>query len=283
LVENDLALLRDILPSPLTPVPRAVVEPGHERLAELSLLLPDEIPYGRLLEIYESLVHMSPACMPAAVLPHIKLSELLRAFTKDLTLKEMATFGFAPVNVRDNKVVATFQNYVQAYVKEGEVDILEALESSRLIPNLELVELTRSTMKDPGSEQRPGTIPPPIPAAIVIAIPGLESLHKALVLYIWLSFRLELNFPDRAEATALKLRTEAMLDFCLERLPGLKRKKLPKTSHKTKAERLAEQEALQQLPLNTTRKIDWIPREKINALRQQSQYSNLDVLPDTRL
>ena len=64
--EQDLPLLRQILPSPLTPVPRAAIEPGYDRLAQLALLLPEETPYANLLETYENLVHLSPACMPSA-------------------------------------------------------------------------------------------------------------------------------------------------------------------------------------------------------------------------
>jgi ATP-dependent RNA helicase SUPV3L1/SUV3 len=279
--EQDLPLLRQILPSPLTPVPRAVVEPGYDRLAQLALLLPNEASYAELLETYESLVHMSPACMPAAVLPHIKLSELLKGFTKDLTLKEMVTFGYAPVNLRDNKVVTAFQNFVKAYIDEGEVLLEDALESGRLIPNLELVELTRKSMHDLSTSQlRAGVTPAPIPAAIVTAIPGLESLHKALVLYLWLSFRLPLNFPERTEATELKLRTEAMLDFCLERLPGLKKKRGIK--HKRGGQSIMDDE-LQAMPRSDTRKLEWMPREKLDAMRMKHQYGNLDVLPDNRL
>ena len=279
--EQDLPLLRQILPSPLTPVPRAVVDPGYERLAQLALLLPDEASYAELLETYESLVHMSPACMPAAVAPHVKLSELLKGFTMDLTLKEMVTFGYAPVNLRDNKVVSAFQNYVKAYIDEGEVLLDNALESGRLVPNLELVELTRKSMHDLSSSQlRAGATPTPIPAAVVTAIPGLESLHKALVLYLWLSFRLPLNFPERTEASELKLRTEEMLDFCLERLPGLKKKRGIK--HKRGGHSVDDEE-LQAATMSNTRKLEWMPRDKLDAMRMKQQYDNLDVLPDDRL
>ena len=281
--EQDLPLLRQILPSPLTPVPRAAIEPGYDRLAKLALLLPEETPYSSLLETYENLVHLSPACMPSAVLPHIKLSELLKGFTKDLTLKEMVTFGFAPVNLRDGKVVSAFQNFVRAYVTEGEVLLESALESGRLVPNLELVEKTSRTMHHPTqSETRAGAVPPPIPSTIVTAIPGLESLHKALVLYLWLSFRLPLNFPDRMIASEIKTRTEVMLDFCLERLPGLKRKRGLKFNHKRESKAI-EQERLEALPQGALEKIKWIPREKLEKMRTQQQYGNLDVLPDDRL
>lgn len=281
--EQDLPLLRQILPSPLTPVPRAAIEPGYDRLAKLAVLLPEETPYSSLLETYENLVHLSPACMPSAVAPHIKLSELLKGFTNDLTLKEMVTFGFAPVNLRDSKVVTAFQNFVRAYVTEGEVLLEEALESGRLVPNLELVEKTSKTMHHPTqSETRAGAVPQAIPAAIVTAIPGLESLHKALVLYLWLSFRLPLNFPERTEASELKHRTEVMLDFCLERLPGLKRKRGLKQSYK-RENKTAEKEHLEALPQGTLEKIKWLPREKLDQLRLEQQYGNLDVLPDDRL
>ncbi|TYJ58722.1 hypothetical protein B9479_000558 [Cryptococcus floricola] len=64
-----------------------------------------------------------------------------------------------------------------------------------------------------------------VPPLIINALPKLETLHKSLVLYIWLSLRLEVSFPDRLVAQELKTMCEAALEECLQRLPGLKLKK----------------------------------------------------------
>ncbi|KAG1774782.1 mitochondrial degradasome RNA helicase subunit C terminal-domain-containing protein [Suillus placidus] len=45
---------------------------------------------------------------------------------------------------------------------------------------------------------------------------NLEGLHKLLVLYLWLSYRLPVAFYQSEEAYALKERTEKALDWCLQ-------------------------------------------------------------------
>jgi ATP-dependent RNA helicase SUPV3L1/SUV3 len=134
----------------------------------------------------------------------------------------METFSFAPVNQRDPLSVAVFEKVVTAFAKQGRVDLLPCYEGSSLIDTLEVVEETLKTLPPLPSTEVAGTktVTPPI---IINSITSLETLHKSLVMYIWLSFRYDVSFPDRPLAVEVKERVELVLDQCLARLPGMKK------------------------------------------------------------
>ena len=56
----------------------------------------------------------------------------------------------------------------------------------------------------------------------------LESHHRSLTLYLWLSFRFPLAFCFRAEADALKTQTEEAVEFCLEAIRVQRARRLAK-------------------------------------------------------
>lgn len=64
----------------------------------------------------------------------------------------------------------------------------------------------------------PGTLQVPKTQA---ALKELESIHKVLDLYVWLSFRLEESFPDRGLASSQKAICNVLIEEFLERLGGL--------------------------------------------------------------
>jgi ATP-dependent RNA helicase SUPV3L1/SUV3 len=164
------------------------------------------------------------------------LGDVVEPFREYLTLSEMETLSFAPVQQRDPLSVSVFEKVVIAFAQDGRVDLLEVFNGSGLFKNLETVEETlktlpplpsTSTEKDvPGANSTAGAgvnRKPFTPPILVSAIPMLETLHKSLVMYIWLSYRYDVSFPDRPAAVEIKTRTEVVLDQCLARLPGLKK------------------------------------------------------------
>jgi ATP-dependent RNA helicase SUPV3L1/SUV3 len=160
------------------------------------------------------------------------LGDVVEPFREYLTLSEMETLSFAPVQQRDPLSVSVFEKVVIAFAQDGRVDLLEVFNGSGLFKNLETVEETlktlpplpsTSTEKDVSVTNGLANRKPFTPPILVSAIPMLETLHKSLVMYIWLSYRYDVSFPDRPAAVEIKTRTEVVLDQCLARLPGLKK------------------------------------------------------------
>jgi ATP-dependent RNA helicase SUPV3L1/SUV3 len=220
----DLPLLKALLPQPLPPITRATVDIPFAVIASLSSLLAPETTFAELLEHASQLAVLPAKTTLTANRHRTQLADIVEPLRPYLTLTEMETFSFAPVNQRDARSVAVFEKVVNAYAKEGRVDLLDCYDGSGLIKSLEMVEATLKTLPP---------LPPIegigkkllIPPIIVTSIPNLETLHKSLVMYIWLSFRFDVSFPDRPLAVEIKERVEVVLDQCLARLPGLRNKK----------------------------------------------------------
>lgn len=275
---SDLPLLKDVLKAPLTPVHRAVLDANGAIVEKLSLLLPPETSHAQLLEEIATLAIVPSYCVPSDTSGSAKISITIEEFHDSLTLSEIMTFVFAPVNTRDERVVSAFRAYIEKFVDQGYVPIYEAL-PQQLLENLEMVELARKAMPDADhleSREPSHRIPISIPPAIVAGLPMLESLHKAIVLYIWLSFRLDLAFPEREKAGELKLRVEDALEFCLERLPGLKQKRQKFKGH-SRLEREEESQLLKAVPSS---KIDYLTTDQIKEAKRRIRSSATDVLQD---
>ena len=274
----DLPLLKDILKAPLTPVHRAVLDANSVIVAKLSLLLPPEITHAQLLEEVAALAIVPSYCAPSDTSGSTKIATTIEEYHDSLTLSEIMLFVFAPVNTRDERVVSAFRSFIERFVDLGYVPIYEAL-PPQLLENLDMVELARKAMPDADhleSREPSHRVPTSIPPAIVAGLPMLESLHKAIVLYLWLSFRMDLAFPEREKAGALKLRVEDALEFCLERLPGLKQKRSKFKDH-SRLEREEESQLLKAVPSS---KINFLTADQVKEARRRIKSQSTDVLQD---
>jgi ATP-dependent RNA helicase SUPV3L1/SUV3 len=275
---SDLPLLKDVLKAPLTPVHRAVLDANSAIIPRLSLLLPPEATHAQLLDEVAALALVPSYCVPSDTSGSAKIADAIEQYHDSLTLSEIMMFVFAPVNTRDERVVAAFRGYIERFVDEGCV-LIDAALPPQLLENLEMVELARKTIPDADhleSRQPTNCVPTSIPPAIVAGLPMLESMHKAIVLYLWLSFRMDLAFPDRQKAGELKLRVEDALEFCLERLPGLKQKRA-----KFKGHSRAEREEESQLVKGTqNEKIDYLTADQVREAKRRIKSRSTDVLHD---
>jgi len=220
----DLPVLRALLPLPLPPLRRATLDIPFDTMSDLSILLPQGTPFAHLLDHLNALALLPANTVPGAFDQKVPLADVLEPVRDRLSLIEMDLFTYSPVSVRDPNAINIFTNIVRAFAETGLVDLDEVFGPSRLLTTLDMAEATLATLPPLppilGIGRR--LLTPPI---LVSSIPVLETLHKSLVMYIWLSFRLEVSFPDRLLAQSYKDRTEVVLEACLERLPGLRQKK----------------------------------------------------------
>ena len=225
----DLPILRSLLPLPLPSIPRAIIDIPYDIMADLSVLLPAGTSFGELLDHLNALTLLPQNTASGGFDHKIPLADVLEPFRDHLTLYEMDLFTHSPVSARDPNAINIFTNIVRDYAESGKVDVDIVFNTSRLLTTLDMVEATLATLPPLppvlGIGRRPLT--PPI---IISSIPLLEVLHKSLILYIWLSYRLEVSFPDRELAMSYKYRTEVVLDDCLARLPGVRNKKTTERS-----------------------------------------------------
>ncbi|WWC70527.1 uncharacterized protein I206_104478 [Kwoniella pini CBS 10737] len=263
----DLPILRELMKRDLPSIPRANLEVPYGNLSDLSELLPANTSFGSLLEHFASLAKTPSYTVLSAYEHKLPLADLIEPYRDSLSLHEIDLFCFAPVNIRDERAKSIFSNLIDDFANKGFVNLEEIFKPSRLINQLELVEETLRTLPP---------LPPILgigrklltPPIIISSIPMLESLHKSLVLYIWLSFRLEVSFPDRNQAVSLKERTELVLDSCLERLPGLRQRKHAKGERGKEVDRLVRDWRRENVMPNGTRKVEGVPRKGLTWLEK---------------
>ncbi|KAK2980626.1 hypothetical protein RJ640_011434, partial [Escallonia rubra] len=115
-----------------------------------------------------------------------------------LGLQDKYLFCVSPVDMDDDISSQGLTQFAQSYAKNGIVRLRE--------------------MFTPGTLQVPKTS---------TALKELESIHKVLDLYVWLSFRLEESFPDQKLAASQKAICSSLIEEFLERqgwqVPSIKR------------------------------------------------------------
>ena len=222
--KEDLPLLRDVLPLPLPPATRMTIDVPNEIVSQIATLLPTSCTYTRLLDHVNNLTLVPPNMSVSELAPVVDKTDILERCRQGLSLYEMSILTMAPMPTRDPVQRQIYQTIVAMYANDGLIDLDKLFERSGLLKTLDKIEATLAILPP---------LPPTlgvgrrllIPPIIVASVPSLETLHKALVVYMWLSFRLPIAFPDRMRASTLKDRTEVVLQSCLERLPGLRNKK----------------------------------------------------------
>lgn len=274
--EADLPLLRAMLPLSLPPVTRAVIEAPPEALDDLAPLLPPNTPYEDLIEHFQALAKLPPKTVLSDTKSKVQISLIVEPFRNVLTLKELQVMTMAPVSTRDDKVTTIFSNMVKQYADRFLVDLEDVFHSSGLLQTLENVEDTVAHLPPVGAPgDNLGT------GILALSIPKLESLHKSLVIYLWLSFRFELAFPDRELAAQYKERTEKMLEICLERLPMAKTQR----KQKRKEEPIPELDAdLESTPGLETKKgkVKWTPPHAAQTEANKRKWQGVALIDERK-
>lgn len=169
---EDLPLLHASLNAPSPDLECAGLFPSYDLLLMYSRANPQ-------LGLYQILEHFSTNARLSSNYFIADCEEMLKAAAiideLPLGLHEKYLFCISPVDVDDDIASQGLVQFAQTYAKTGIVHLREIF--------------------TPGMLKVPKT-----PAALQ----ELESIHKVLELYVWLSYRLDESFPDREMAASQK-------------------------------------------------------------------------------
>ena len=285
--EADLPFLRELLPIPLQPAKQIVIDVPNEIVSQMATLLPPNTKFSDIMGHISSLTVVPPHMTTGSDKGNSGPLEVIDHYSRHMSMGEMQVFSNAPINLRDPTLKYIFSEVLAAYTTDGLVDLEMVLKKSRYLSILDLCEATLAILPP---------LPPVIgigrrvltPPLIIASVPSLEGLHKALVLYMWLSFRLPIAFPDRVKAGELKQRCEVVLEDCIERLPGVRNKK---TYERTKEGdgKVAVWRKKYVAP-NGTRKFEgsdkkgvlWVHEAIIQRLRNKKVWASTGVVPQDK-
>lgn len=210
---HELPMLHSAVARQPDPIMFAGISPTLDWAENVLQALPPDASHRTLMEVAPYVANVRPPCRAFVPSKVEERSRFVEAHAKDMNLYEQLLIGGAPVNWLDPIAVAFTAHLCQMYNDTIRVGILDALRTGAYMETLEKVEMKFGARS---SEAAPSQ-----------ALPVLEGLHKSLVLYLWLSYRLPVAFYQSEEAYALKERTEKALDWCLQNMSTRVRDRRP--------------------------------------------------------
>ncbi|VVA20950.1 PREDICTED: ATP-dependent RNA [Prunus dulcis] len=183
---DDLPLLHSSLESPSPTLESAGLFPTFDLMYMYSRLHPECGLYQILAHFVEN-AKLSDNYFIANCEEVLKVAAVIDELP--LGLQDKYRFCISPVDMDDEISSQGLTQFAQSYANTGIVRLREIF--------------TPGTLKVPQTEA---------------ALKELESIHKVLDLYVWLSFRLEESFPDRELASSQKSMCSMLIEEFLERL-----------------------------------------------------------------
>lgn len=251
--EQDMPLLHAALAAPTQPLPRAALQPASGLLESLALLLPfaeekasaSSAPasHGKarsLAALYQDmslLAHVEPRSFVLANFASQQaIAPILEARSRNsLTHVEKEKWAHAPVNLRDERAVAWLGNAVELYAR-GELipfekcaEHLGTLEAEAAV--LGVMQRAKARRSESGDVHAPlelFTSPADAEIHTIDTLMLLESHHRSLSLYLWLSYRFPLAFCFQDAVEQRKARTEDAIEFCLSAIRIQRARRLTK-------------------------------------------------------
>ncbi|KAK7035948.1 ATP-dependent RNA helicase [Favolaschia claudopus] len=216
---EDLPILRKTLKNQLPPLSYARISPSRIAFSKTVTHLP---PNPKTETSYLALAHAgrSPAyCRPA----NLTALSLVCDFIDRLghfTVMDKQLFMQAPFPWRDRAATEIISSFLSAYSENMHVDPTPIFRRLGYMGRLENAEVA---MKSEGH----------FPNGRVydhgLELLGLETFHKILVAYMWLSFRNPVSYSSQTEVQDLKERLEHALHWCLEEITASDGRKPAKT------------------------------------------------------
>lgn len=209
---DDLPLLHSSLDYPSPVLERAGVFPNFDLLYMYSRLHPKH-GIHEILEHFMDNAKLSEHYFIANCDELLKVAAIID--TLPLSLHDKYLFCISPVEMDDDISSQGLTQFATNYSNNGLVRLREIF--------------TPGTLKVPTSHT---------------ALKELESIHKVLDLYVWLSYRLEESFPDRELASSQKAICSMLIEEFLEG-QGWQRPRTKRLTQKSKSISLISQETRQ--------------------------------------
>ncbi|KAK4050466.1 RNA helicase [Microbotryomycetes sp. JL201] len=206
---SDLEIVREAMLEPTIQITQASLAATLESARTFEALLPPNTPFSRIFALIEATAQTNSQYRCVGHSGWGEISDLIK-HVEPLSFGERYLFGTAPVNLRDPGVVTTLISFAEDFAEGRRIlmarwsrdvgidDALAEIES----------EMTRDSKVDVGSDQTGLSFSSD-------TLMRLESWHRCLTLYLWLSYRQSAIFCDREAARALRKRIEDAIDFVL--------------------------------------------------------------------
>ncbi|KAG8965302.1 RNA helicase [Tulasnella sp. 408] len=220
--EHDMNALRKAMAGTIPPLTYAYLEPSPEAMAELATLLP---PTTRFEDVYN--LYQSSAMVRAPYrLQSLKYSktvkramEIVNEHYEGMPTWECMNMLRVPFNYSNHALRDVARNMAHAHTKKASVPLKDIFEGTPLLKALEYVtEVRQKALKPQPDSNTPAKrkkMLQQLGDEEHTLLRNLETCHKALTGYLWMSYRVPAAFSDRVEASDMKEQVERGIDFYL--------------------------------------------------------------------
>ena len=185
----DLRILQNAMQADPDPILTAGIFPPATILQTFAGFFPPETPFSYILLRLHELSRMHSRYHLCDLRDQIGIADVING-VENLTVHDRIIFCSAPGNLRDPGISATVKALAICVANQGGGTLLD-------IPEIDL-----DILDQPITAER-------------TYLSRLEALHKALVLYVWLSYRFMGVFPSRPMAFYAKKLVEERIDQVL--------------------------------------------------------------------
>lgn len=185
----DLPLIRKAMESEAPPITTAGIFPPASILQRFATYFPQDTPFSYILLRLHEISRLSPRFHLCALKEQLEIADVIQPF-KNLTISDRLAICAAPTSLRDRGLPEVLRAFTRCIDEQRGGALLDVSELK-----LEVLD------EQVSAEKR--------------YLQDLESAHKALVLYLWLSYRFAGVFTSRAMARYVKELVEERIDNVL--------------------------------------------------------------------
>ncbi|KAG5721392.1 hypothetical protein E4T56_gene12928 [Termitomyces sp. T112] len=209
LLPDDISHIQKAVDAIPTPLKTARIGISSTSFFAFSLALPPNSSTKTILSAYYYISRIPAILRQQKInLKYVEpLCNFIDARMANMPARDTIMFLLAPIPLRDVAALEVVQKFLRAYQDEMSVDLWEHLEGSSLVAALDGVERLHA---EDNTE-----------SVTSVMIAQLESLHRAVMIYMWMTFRRPMAWHCVKEVAVLKLRLEKALDWGLRALTKL--------------------------------------------------------------
>jgi len=215
--EADMGLLRRSMAAPFRAIDRAVLKAPFSTVEGLARRLPEGVRYSALLELRRVLTLTRQEYAIGDEKNAGSIADALQGIPA-LSLAERDLFCTAPASSRSPIAIAALQAWARAHAARKEVDFEAWVRHENIEHTIQSIESSiklHSSSSPTTTNLQAKKNQAKLERLHNDNLLRLESIHKCLVLYLWLAFRLPESFAHFDRCHQLKLRTESALGIGL--------------------------------------------------------------------
>jgi ATP-dependent RNA helicase SUPV3L1/SUV3 len=208
----DLEVVQRAMNAEIEPLKQAGIFPPASVVHRFASYFPPKTPFSYIVLRLHELAAINPRFKLCRMKDQIDIADTIQAF--QLTTNDRLIFMASPAPMRDPGIPEAVKEMAQCVAEQsgGELLDLQTL-------NLELLDVD---MYEYGGQ-------------VSDYLRAVESLHKILTLYLWLSYRFAGVFRSQALAFHVKSVVEDRIDLCLKEVHWDSKKRLQKAKLRQQA------------------------------------------------